>query len=168
MVRRRAPHELSRIAHDRRRVERCVRGRRRAVERGDAHAVRQRERERKAGREVRLLRAGEPPALERLLLRVAPRHGLTRWPNVAAQERQRARRHLRHPHRVERDVERIADVRLPARVALRLEGVDDDRVPVLERAVRRGDRNPLRRPFIGEWVVELAHRVRCPSHRGAR
>ena len=138
---------------------------RRTIERFDADPVFERQRQRKAGREVRLFAAaaqsgGKQSGIQHLFHGIGSFHRLPRRLDIAAQEHQRARRHFGHADGVVRDVERVADVRLPCRVFLGLEGVHADHVPILETGVGGEDRNAFARIFVRKRMVGLADGVR--------
>ena len=117
-------------------------------------------RARKTGREIGLLGMRQQSAVEHLPSRIRPGDSLTR-PHVAAQKHQRASCHLRHAHRIERDVEGISYIWLPARLAFRFKRIGDDGIPILEGAICGDNRNSFARPFVGEWMVRFTHRVGC-------
>ena len=112
---------------------------------------------RETGSEVRAGRLRQPHALEHLLGRVGAGDRLASGRDVRPGEEQGSGRHLNHFHRVERDVEVVGDEALVLAVDLRLEGVEEDAVPVLECGVGREDRDHLAGVLVRVRVVDLAH-----------
>jgi hypothetical protein len=68
---------------------------------------------------------------------------------ISTDKHQRPGGELRHLHRVQRDIEGVADVRLPIGRQLRLEGIPEDAVPILQRGIR-GDGNAFMPYSVGD------------------
>src|SRR5262249_26826047 len=113
-----------------------------------------------ARREVWFFGSGQSDAVLNLLSRIRPLRDLSRIAHVTAHKHQSSGGELRHLDRVVRDVEGIADYRLPLRRGLRLEGVPEDAVPVLQRRIYGQNRDALARVIVGKGMIDLAHSVR--------
>ena len=128
----------------------------------------QRQPKREPRREVWPLGSRQEHTIEHLLLRIRPLLDAVRLLNIAAQKHERTLGHLGHLHRVQRDVKRIPDIRLPRRVDLWLKGVPHDPVPILQQPITCQNRDSLAVVIVGERIIDFADRVRLARDRRPR
>ena len=124
--------------------------------------------QRESGREVGAVhRRQQQGAVKDLVASVGALDGKVRRTYICPQEHQGSCGKLRHFDGIQRNIKRVSHIRFPIWRCLRLKGVPNNGIPILEVAIRGENGNAFARPIVGKRIVHFAHGVRLAGNRRA-
>ena len=162
------PKQFTRVGLNRIRWHRLKTAGRRAVEGRNAHGMRERQLQRKSGREIGNLLPWQAQAFQHLFATVVASHHAPGRLHISAQENQRAGGELAHLHRVLGKIEVTFNFVLHRGGVLVRQRIPENSIPILQRRVGGEHRHAFAGELVREGMVHLRNRVGLARHGRAR